>query len=190
MKIVIDPAVLDQRAALAADSVPALPFHTWVRLQCQRPASIDLDVWRRAINDAGRFLDALGVDAVSMQWVPANSSTCRAAARRAVWCGGCRERRSNNLVPSVRSSATGERCSERRMENNSASIYTSAKRTRDWRRRKRAGAVMVTLEVSPEGLRLLQSQGWLACDRADDPSAVAESVLWVAGAALLRGLRA
>ena len=62
-------------------------------------------------------------------------------------------------------------------------------RMRDWRRRKRAGAVMVNLEISREGLRLLQSQGWLASDRADDPNAVAESVLWVAGAALLRGLR-
>jgi len=57
-----------ERAALAADGVPACYLDGWARLQCQRPFSMDLRVWRSAINDAGLFLDAWGADAAALQW--------------------------------------------------------------------------------------------------------------------------
>ena len=63
-----DLAAIEERAALAADSVPACYLDAWARLQCQRPFSIDLDAWRRAIDDAGLFLDAWGADAAAMGW--------------------------------------------------------------------------------------------------------------------------
>jgi hypothetical protein len=59
---------IEERAALAADSVPACYLDTWARLQCQRPLSIDLDAWQRVINDAGVFLDGWGADAAGIEW--------------------------------------------------------------------------------------------------------------------------
>ena len=58
---------VEERAALAADSVPTRYLDGWARLQCQRPFSIDSRVWRRAIDDAGLFLDAWGADAAAMR---------------------------------------------------------------------------------------------------------------------------
>ena len=55
-------------AALAADCAPAFYFDGWARLQCRRPFSIDLDVWRRAVDDPGRFLDRSGGDAAALGW--------------------------------------------------------------------------------------------------------------------------
>jgi hypothetical protein len=63
-----DAAEIEERAALAADRVPAVYLDAWASLQCTRPLSIDLDAWRRAINDAGLFLDAWGADAAAMAW--------------------------------------------------------------------------------------------------------------------------
>ena len=63
-----DLDAIEERAAMAADRVPACYLDAWARLQCQRPFSIDLDAWRRAINDAGLFLDAWGADAAAMRW--------------------------------------------------------------------------------------------------------------------------
>lgn len=63
-----DVDFVEERAALAADSVPTRYLDGWARLQCQRPFSIDSRVWRRAIDDAGLFLDAWGADAAAMRW--------------------------------------------------------------------------------------------------------------------------
>ncbi len=59
---------IEERAALAADCVPAYYLDAWARLQYQRPFSVDDAVWRLAINDAGLFLDAWGANAAAMRW--------------------------------------------------------------------------------------------------------------------------
>ncbi len=59
---------IEERAALAAESVPACYLDAWARLQCQRPLSVAESDWRRAIDDGGRFLDAWGADAAAKQW--------------------------------------------------------------------------------------------------------------------------
>ena len=59
---------IEERAALAADRVPACYLDAWARLQCQRPLLLTEIDWRRAIDDAGRFLDAWGADAAALQW--------------------------------------------------------------------------------------------------------------------------
>jgi hypothetical protein len=59
---------IEERAALAADCVPACYLDAWARLQCQQPLAIDTDMWRLAIDDAGRFLDAWGNQAAEMGW--------------------------------------------------------------------------------------------------------------------------
>jgi hypothetical protein len=66
----MDPAAIEERAALAADSVPPCYLDAWARLQCQRPSYATEEAWRRAIVDAGRFLDGWGADAETMQWTP------------------------------------------------------------------------------------------------------------------------
>lgn len=76
------------------------------------------------------------------------------------------------------------------MKDSSAPRSSSATRTRDWRRRKRAGAVMVSLEVSAEGVSLLAALGWLTTEQRDNPQAVGEAVLAAAGAATAEGLEA
>jgi hypothetical protein len=68
---VIEKAEVEERAALAADSVPTNYLDAWARLQCQRPPSIAESDWQRAIDDAGRFLDAWGANAATMQWTTA-----------------------------------------------------------------------------------------------------------------------
>jgi hypothetical protein len=59
---------IDERAALAAASVPACYLDVWAALQIQRPHHIDSASWQLAIDDAGRFLDAWGSLAVDMNW--------------------------------------------------------------------------------------------------------------------------
>jgi hypothetical protein len=63
-----DLNAIEERAALAADCVPACYLDAWARLQCQKPASVSEAEWRRALDDGGRFLDAWGEDAAAMQW--------------------------------------------------------------------------------------------------------------------------
>ena len=65
-----DPARIEERASLAAERVPGCYLGAWARLQCQRPSNATEEAWRRAIQDAGRFLDAWGADAETMQWTP------------------------------------------------------------------------------------------------------------------------
>ncbi len=67
---VADPDAIDERAGLAADSVPAVYLDAWARLNCQKPASVSEADWRLALDDGGRFLDAWGADAATMQWTP------------------------------------------------------------------------------------------------------------------------
>ena len=66
----IDPAAIEERAALAADSVPACYLDAWARLQCQRPLSATEEAWRQAIDDSGLFLDAWGSKAAEAGWTP------------------------------------------------------------------------------------------------------------------------
>jgi hypothetical protein len=65
-----DLDAIEERAALAADCVPARYLDAWARLQCQKPASVSEAVWRLALDDGGRFLDAWGEDAVAKGWIP------------------------------------------------------------------------------------------------------------------------
>ena len=77
---------IEERAA--ADRVPACYLDAGARLQCQRPLLLTEIDWRRAIDDAGRFLDAWGADAAALQWsAAANCSTCRAISGPAAWFG-------------------------------------------------------------------------------------------------------
>jgi hypothetical protein len=65
-----DLYAIEERAALAADCVPACYLDAWARLQCQKPASVSEAEWRRALDDGGLFLDAWGEDAVALGWMP------------------------------------------------------------------------------------------------------------------------
>ena len=65
-----DLDAIEERAALAADCVPACYLDAWARLQCQKPASVSEAEWRRALDDGGRFLDAWGEDAAALGWMP------------------------------------------------------------------------------------------------------------------------
>ena len=58
----------EERAAMAAHSVPAIYLDAWARLQVQRPLSVTEDDWRGALDDAGLFLDAWSEHAASMGW--------------------------------------------------------------------------------------------------------------------------
>jgi hypothetical protein len=59
---------IEERAAWAADRLPAVYLDAWARLQCQRPLTVLEDVWRRAVNDAGLFLDEWGREAAEWRW--------------------------------------------------------------------------------------------------------------------------
>ncbi len=63
-----DLDAVEERAAMAADRVPACYLDAWARLQCQQPLSVPDAEWRLAIHDAGLFLDAWGSDAAAMRW--------------------------------------------------------------------------------------------------------------------------
>ena len=83
-----DLDAIEERAALAADCVPACYLDAWARLQCQRPLSVADAEWRLAINDAGAVSRRLGRgrggDAMDAR---ASCSTCRATGDRAASCG-------------------------------------------------------------------------------------------------------
>ncbi len=59
---------IEERVALAADCVPMVYLDAWARLQCQRPLTVLEDDWRRAVNDAGLFLDEWGREAAEWRW--------------------------------------------------------------------------------------------------------------------------
>jgi hypothetical protein len=65
-----DLEAIEERAALAADSVPACYLDAWARFQCQRSPYAPEAAWQRAIDDAGRFLDAWGDEAAEAGWTP------------------------------------------------------------------------------------------------------------------------
>jgi hypothetical protein len=67
-QVEVDTDAIEERAALAAESVPACYLEAWARLQCQRPPSLAESEWRQAIDDAGLFLDAWGANAAAMLW--------------------------------------------------------------------------------------------------------------------------
>jgi hypothetical protein len=58
---------IEERAALAADSVPAVYLDAWARLN-QKPKGVSEAEWRRALDDGGLFLDGWGADAATMLW--------------------------------------------------------------------------------------------------------------------------
>jgi hypothetical protein len=62
-----DPEI-EERAALAAGSVPPLYLDAWARLQCQQPSPVSQERWRTTINDGGLFLDAWGEQAAELGW--------------------------------------------------------------------------------------------------------------------------
>jgi hypothetical protein len=60
---------IDEREAMAIEGeVPAAYARAFAELQVCRPAHLDDAGWARAIDDAGRFLDAYGQDAVRKGW--------------------------------------------------------------------------------------------------------------------------
>ena len=63
-----EQAAIEERAALAADSVPACYADAWARLNHQKPANVTESRWRLALGDGGRFLDAWGDEAAELGW--------------------------------------------------------------------------------------------------------------------------
>jgi hypothetical protein len=61
---------VEERAGLAADSVPAVYLDAWARLNCQKPFLVREGEWRLALDDGGQFLDAWGNKAAKMGWTP------------------------------------------------------------------------------------------------------------------------
>ena len=65
-----DEAAIEERAGLAADSVPAVYLDAWAQLNCQKPLCASEADWRRALDGGGRFLDQLGNKAAETGWTP------------------------------------------------------------------------------------------------------------------------
>ena len=63
-----DRDAIEERAGLAADSVPACYLDAWARLNHQRPARVSEPEWRLVLDEGGRFLDAWGAEAATMRW--------------------------------------------------------------------------------------------------------------------------
>lgn len=64
-----DPAALDERLAMAMEGgVHEVYADAWARLQIQRPVETEEATWRRAIDDAGVFLDQWGELAAQFGW--------------------------------------------------------------------------------------------------------------------------
>ncbi len=62
-------AAIDERAGMAADSVPTVYLDAWAVLNCQRPAPVSDATWRQALDDGGLFLDAWGKEATEWEWL-------------------------------------------------------------------------------------------------------------------------
>ena len=63
-----DRDAIEERAGLAADSVPACYLDAWARLNHQKPARVSEPEWRLVLDEGGRFLDAWGAEAATMRW--------------------------------------------------------------------------------------------------------------------------
>jgi hypothetical protein len=63
-----DEAWIEERKALATNSVPEPYLDAWARLQVQKPMRVSDAEWRQAIDAAGRFLDQWGSRAVEFGW--------------------------------------------------------------------------------------------------------------------------
>ena len=61
---------IEERAGLAADSVPPVYLDAWARLNHQKPEGVTQADWRRALDDGGCFLDAFGKEAAELGWKP------------------------------------------------------------------------------------------------------------------------
>lgn len=59
---------IEERVALAADSVPSCYLDAWAQLNHQKPASVSEAKSSLALDDGGHFLDAWGADAATMRW--------------------------------------------------------------------------------------------------------------------------
>lgn len=67
----VDADAIEERAALAAGSVPACYLDTWALLNHQKPACVSEAEWLLVLDDGGRFLDAWGNEAADLGWTPA-----------------------------------------------------------------------------------------------------------------------
>jgi hypothetical protein len=76
--LVSDWDAIEERAGLAADSVPACYLDAWARLNHQKPFDVSGDEWRLALDDGGRFLDAFGAEAEKSRWTPGDLFDVRA----------------------------------------------------------------------------------------------------------------
>jgi hypothetical protein len=63
-------AAVAGRDGMAADRVPECYLDAWVRFKLQCPGGISEELWRQAIDDAGRFLNQWGKLADSFGWSP------------------------------------------------------------------------------------------------------------------------
>jgi hypothetical protein len=61
---------LEERKGMASDSVPERYLDAWGQFQCQCPGGVTEQAWRRAIDDAGRFLAQWGALADTFGWSP------------------------------------------------------------------------------------------------------------------------
>jgi hypothetical protein len=70
--IPFDVCELAERTAIALElgRVPVAYAEAWARLQVQKPSHLKEPVWRRALHDAGRFLDEWGALAFEFGWWP------------------------------------------------------------------------------------------------------------------------
>lgn len=59
---------IEERAALAADCVPACYLDVWARLNHQKPANVSEAEWWLALDHGGRFLDVWGDKAAELRW--------------------------------------------------------------------------------------------------------------------------
>jgi len=71
-------AEIEERAALAADSVPPCYLDDWAKLNHQKPAWVSDAAWQLALDDGGRFLDLWGREAAQFGWTPAELFDARA----------------------------------------------------------------------------------------------------------------
>jgi hypothetical protein len=66
---------------------------------------------------------------------------------------------------------------------------SGAERMRACRRRKHERCIIVQLDITADGVRALQSSGWLSPADGSNRNAIGEAVLASASAALTKGLR-